>query len=148
MSYSPLDIFSLLRDEDCVKMLEMIIEHRHPTVSDFGSRKRYYDRLAKLKRAHLIAKKNPHRAGYMVTPVGAIMHEGLLTLRRAESLRWNFQALDALDKTVPSEERDKMMETVKFHRRERGVPAVARAASVAHGVRVAIAAGVGEAATT
>jgi len=40
------------------------------------------------------------------------MYEGLLTLRRAESLRWNFQALDALDETVPSEERDKIMETL------------------------------------
>jgi hypothetical protein len=44
--------------------------------------------------------------------LGAIMYEGLLTLRRAESLRWNFQALDALDETVPSEERDKIMETL------------------------------------
>jgi hypothetical protein len=112
MSYSSSDIFSLLRDEDCVKMLQMITEHRHPAVSDFGTRKRYYDRLAKLRRAHLIAKKNAHRAGYEVTPVGAIMYEGLLTLRRAESLRWNFQALDALDETVPSEERDKIMETL------------------------------------
>ena len=40
------------------------------------------------------------------------MYEGLLTLRRAESVRWNFQALDALDETVPSEERDKIMETL------------------------------------
>ena len=101
MSYSSSDIFSLLRDEDCVKMLQMIIEHRHPAVNDFGTRKRYYERLAKLKRAHLVVKKNPHRADYEVTPVGAIMYEGLLTLRRAESLRWNFQALDALDETVP-----------------------------------------------
>lgn len=112
MSYISSDIFSLLRDGDCVKMLQMIIEHRHPTISDFGTRKRYYDRLAKLKRARLIAKKNVHRAGYEVTPVGAIMYEGLVILRRAESLRWNFQALDALDETVPSEERDKIMETL------------------------------------
>jgi hypothetical protein len=112
MSYSSSKLFSLLRDEDCVKMLQMIIEHRHPTVGDFGTRKRYYDRLAKLKRARLIAKKNALRAGYRVTPLGAIMYEGLLTLRRAESLRWNFQALDALDETVPSEERDKIMETL------------------------------------
>ncbi|MGA9318048.1 MAG: hypothetical protein WBV84_08330 [Nitrososphaeraceae archaeon] len=112
MSYSSSEIFSLLRDEDCVKMLQMIIEHRHPTVSDFGTRKRYYDRLAKLKRARLIAKKNALRAGYEVTPLGAVMYEGLLTLRRAESLRWNFQALDTLDETVPSEERDKIMETL------------------------------------
>ena len=66
MSYISSDIFSLLRDGDCVKMLQMIIEHRHPTGSDFGTRKRYYDRLAKLKRAHLIAKKNAHRADYNV----------------------------------------------------------------------------------
>ncbi len=112
MSYSSSEIFSLLRDEDCVKMLQMIIEHRHPTIGDFGTRKRYYDRLAKLKRARLIAKKNALRAGYEVTPLGAIMYEGLLTLRRAESLHWNFQALDALDDTVPSEERDKIMETL------------------------------------
>jgi hypothetical protein len=112
MSYSSSEIFSVLRDEDCVKMLQMIIERRHPTISDFRTRKRYYDRLAKLKRARLIAKKNALRAGYRVTPLGAIMYEGLLTLRRAESLRWNFQALDALDETVPSEERDKIMETL------------------------------------
>lgn len=112
MSSSLSDIFSLLRDEDCVKMLQMIIEHRHPTVGDFGTRKRYYHRLLKLKRAHLIVKKNALRAGYEITPVGAIMYKGLLTLRRAESLRWNFQALDALDETVPTEERNKIMETL------------------------------------
>jgi hypothetical protein len=112
MSYSSSEIFSVLRDEDCVKMLQMIIECRHPTISDFRTRKRYYDRLAKLKSARLIAKKNVHQACYEVTPLGAIMYEGLLTLRRAESLRWNFQALDALDETVPSEERDKIMETL------------------------------------
>jgi len=112
MSYSSSKIFSLLRDEDCVKMLQMIIEHRHPTISDFGTRKRYYHRLAKLKRARLIAKKNALRKGYGITPLGIVMYEGLLTLRRAESLRWNFQALDALSETVPVEERNKIMKTL------------------------------------
>ena len=112
MSSFPSNIFSLLRDEGCVKMLQMIIEHRHPTVGDFGTRKRYYDRLLKLKRAHLIAKKNTLPKGYEITPLGAIMYSGLLTLRRAENLRLNFQALDALNETVPAEELDKMMETL------------------------------------
>jgi hypothetical protein len=113
MSSSPSsDIFSLLRDEDCVKMLQTIIEHRHPTIGDFGTRKRYYDRLLKLKRAHLIVKKNALRKGYEITPLGAIIYEGLLTLRRAESLHLNFQALDALNETVPADELDKMMETL------------------------------------
>jgi hypothetical protein len=93
-------------------MLQMIIEHRHPTVGDFGTRKRYYDRLLKLKRAHLIVKKNALPKGYKITPLGAIMYEGLLTLRRAESLRLNFQALDVLNETVPAEELDKIMETL------------------------------------
>ena len=112
MSSSPSDIFSLLRDKDCVKMLQMIIEHRHLTVGDFGTRKRYYNRLLKLKRAHLIAKKNALPKDYEITPIGAVMYSGLLTLRRAESLRLNFQALDALNETVPAAELDKMMETL------------------------------------
>lgn len=110
MSSSPSHIFSLLRDEDCVKMLQMIIEHRHPTVGDFGTRKRYYDRLLKLKKAHLIVKKSGLQKDYEITPIGAVMYSGLLTLKRAESLRLNFQALDALNETVPAEELDKMME--------------------------------------
>ena len=51
------NIFSILSDEDCVKMLEMIFEHRQPRIGDFGTRKRYYDRMARLKKAHLITKK-------------------------------------------------------------------------------------------
>jgi len=50
-------------------------------------------------------------AGYNVTPVGAVLYERLLTLRRAECLRWNLQAVDALNETVPVEERNKIMET-------------------------------------
>lgn len=112
MSSSPSEIFSLLGDEDCVKMLQMIIEHRHPTVGDFGTRKRYYDRLLKLKRAKLIIKKNAPRKGYAIAPIGAVIYLGLLTLKRAESLRLNFQALDALKEMVPAEELDKIMETL------------------------------------
>ena len=51
-------------------------------------------------------------AGYNVTPVGAILYERLLTLRRAEYLRWNLQAADALNETVPVEERNRIMETL------------------------------------
>ena len=111
------DICSVLSDTDCVKMIKMISEHREPKISDFGSRKRYYERMTKLKTAHLITKKRNKEyqtkgeTSHELTALGSTMYESLLTLRRAANLRWNLKALDALNR-LPSEERKKLIEVL------------------------------------
>ena len=103
------NIFSILSDEDSVKILEMIFEHRQPRIGDFGTRKRYYDRMTRLKKAHLITKKK--NIGYELTLLGSTLYESFLAIQRAKNLLWNLKALDALDE-VPNEERKKLIEAL------------------------------------
>ena len=99
-------------------MLQMISEDRQPEVSDIGSRKRYYDRMRKLKEAHLIiGKKNKRyqtRNGprNKITSWGSIVYDTLLTLKRAENLRWLLLALDAIPDDISFKERNKLIEAL------------------------------------
>ena len=111
-------IYFILSDPDCVKMLQMISEDRQPEVSDIGSRKRYYDRMRKLKEAHLIiGKKNKRyqtRNGprNKITSWGSIVYDTLLTLKPAENLRWLLLALDAIPDDISFKERNKLIEAL------------------------------------
>ena len=111
------NIYSILSDEDCVKLLQMISEHRQPKISNLGTRKRYYERLSKIREAHLIIKKKDRSKGddlsnYELTDFGSSLYDSLLTLRRAANLRWSLKAIDALDDRVPIEERIKLIQTL------------------------------------
>jgi hypothetical protein len=113
-------IFSILSDEGCIKILQTISENRQPRVGDLGTRKRYYTRLSKLKKAHLIMKKSKrdaeegisHQDGYELTDLGSILYSLYLTIRRAESLRVNLGAIDTLDESMPQEEVNKLIEAL------------------------------------
>ena len=116
-------IYAILPDAGCVKILEMIYEHRQPKISDLGTRKRYYERMAKLKKAHLIIKKKKNGKqqqqqttangyGYELTDLGLTVYGIAMILRRAEDLRMNLEAIDALDENMPHEELNKLIETL------------------------------------
>jgi hypothetical protein len=97
-------IFSILSDEDCIKILQMISEHRLPKVDDLSTRKRYFTRLSKLKSANLItakskgeAREGSRQTDYEFTDLGSVLYSLYLTIRRAEDLRVNLEAIDALD---------------------------------------------------
>jgi hypothetical protein len=109
--------YSILSDEDCVKLLQMISEHRQLKINTLGTRKRYYERLSKIRKAHLIIKKKDRSKGddisnYELTDLGSSLYESLLTLRRAANLRWRLNAIDALDDRVPIEERIKLIQAI------------------------------------
>lgn len=111
-------IYFILSDPDCVKMFQMISEDRQPKVSDIGSRKRYYDRMRKLKEAHLIiSKKNKtyqrrNGPGHKITSWGSIVYDTLQTLKRAENLRWILIALDTIPDDISFKERNKLIEAL------------------------------------
>jgi hypothetical protein len=50
------DIFSVLSDDDSLRIIQMIVDHRDPKINDFESPKRYYTRLSKLKNALIIKR--------------------------------------------------------------------------------------------
>ena len=111
-------IYFILSDPVCVKMFQMISEDRQPKVSDIGSSKRYYDRMRKLKEAHLIIdKKNKsyqtrNGPGHKITSLGSIVYDTLQTLKRAENLRWILLALDAIPDDTYFKERSKLIEAL------------------------------------
>lgn len=78
-SFTFSNIFSILRDEDTLRMFLMISEDRQPKTDDFGSRKRFYERLSKLKRAGLVYKKKDLFEGYQLTTLGTVINKGILT---------------------------------------------------------------------
>jgi len=106
------NIFSILRDEDTLRIFLMISEDRQPKTSDFGSRKRFYERLSKLKRAGLVYNKKDLSGGYQLTPLGTAINKGILTLREISNFKWSFQAIDALNETMPVEGRSKIFEAL------------------------------------
>lgn len=106
------NIFSILRDEDTLKIFLMISEDRQLKTDDFGSRKRFYERLSKLKRAGLVYKKKDLSGGYQLTPLGTAINKGILTLREISNFKWSFQAIDALNETMPLEGRSKIFEAL------------------------------------
>ena len=106
------NIFSILRDEDTLKIFLMISEDRQLKTDDFGSRKRFYERLSKLKRAGLVYKKKDLSGGYQLTPLGTAINKGILTLREISNFKWSFQAIDALNETMPVEGRSKIFEAL------------------------------------
>jgi hypothetical protein len=120
-------IFSILSDVGCIKILDMVYEQRQPKKSDIGSRKRYYERITKLTKAQLITreKKNGNQQqqqqqkqqrttaneyGYELTDLGVSVYGILRILRRAQDLRMNLEAIDALDESMPHEELNKLIE--------------------------------------
>ncbi|MGH9926803.1 MAG: hypothetical protein ACREAS_01190 [Nitrososphaera sp.] len=110
------DICRILSDNDSFKMLQMIFERRQLSINDFGSRKRYYDRMTKLRKSHLITKKknNGHETkfgtGQELTDLGSAIYESLLFFKRAEKLYWNLKAIDMLDDEVPVKDHNKLVE--------------------------------------
>jgi hypothetical protein len=123
-------IFSILSDAGCVKILDMVYEHRQPKIRDLGTRKRYYERIAKLTRTHLITKKKrngkqqlqqqqqqqqqkktpANKFGYELTDLGVSVYGILRILRRAKDLHMNLEAIDALEESIPHEELNKLIE--------------------------------------
>lgn len=106
------NIFSILRDEDTLKIFLMISEDRQLKTDDFGSRKRFYERLSKLKRAGLVYKKKDLSRGYQLTPLGTSINKGILTLREISNFNWSFQAIDVLNETMPMDGRSKIFEAL------------------------------------
>jgi hypothetical protein len=51
------NIFFILSDEDTLRMFLMISEDRQPKADDLGSRKRFYERLSKLREQGLYIKR-------------------------------------------------------------------------------------------
>ena len=92
-------------------------EGREGKINTLGTRKRYYERLSKIRKAHLIIKKKDRSKGddisnYELTDLGSSLYESLLTLRRAANLRWRLNAIDVLDDRVPIEERIKLIQAI------------------------------------
>jgi hypothetical protein len=123
-------VFSILSDVDCVKILDMIYERQQPKLKDLGTRKRYYESMAKLTKAQLITKRkksgieqqlqqqkqrqqstaNEYEYGYEFTDLGLSVYGILMLLRRAEDLHMKLDAIDALDENMPHEELNKLIE--------------------------------------
>ena len=106
------NIFFILSDEDTLRMFLMISEDRQPKADDLGSRKRFYERLSKLKSARLVYKKKDLSGRYQLTPLGTAINKGILTLRDISNSRWSIQAIDDLNETIPVEGRNKILEAL------------------------------------
>lgn len=119
-------ILSILSDVGCVKILDIIYDHRQPKTRDLGTRKRYYESITKLTKAQLITKEKKNgkqqqqqqqkqkttanEYGYKLTDLGVSVYGILMILRRAEDLHLNLEAIDALDESMPHEELNKLIE--------------------------------------
>ena len=103
------DIFSVLSDDDSLKFIQMIVDHRVLKIIDFESPKRYYTRLSKLKRSHIIKRKGKT---YELTAFGSVIYDMTQKVRLAHDLHWKLQLIDSIGDGVPDVERQQIIESL------------------------------------
>jgi len=103
------EIFSVLSDEDSLRIIQMIVDHRDPKITDFESPKRYYTRLSKLKNALLIKRKG---RSYELTAFGLVIYDMIQTVKLAHDLHWKLQVIDAIEDRIPDVERRQIIESL------------------------------------
>jgi hypothetical protein len=103
------EIFSVLSDEDSLRIIQMIVDHRDPKITDFESPKRYYTRLSKSKNALLIKRKG---RSYELTAFGLVIYDMIQTVKLAHDLHWKLQVIDAIEDRVPDVERRQIIESL------------------------------------
>ncbi len=103
------DIFSVLSDNDSLKIIQMIVDHRDPKITDFDSPKRYYTRLSKLKNALIIKRKGK---SFEITAFGSVIYDMIQTVQLTHDLHWKLQVIDAIGDRVPEVERQQIIESL------------------------------------
>jgi hypothetical protein len=103
------EIFSVLSDDDSLRIIQMIVDHRDPKITDFESPKRYYTRLSKLKNALIIKRKG---RSYELTAFGLVIYDMIQTVKLAHDLHWKLQVRDAIEDRVPDVERRQIIESL------------------------------------
>jgi hypothetical protein len=103
------DIFFVLSDSDSLEMIRMVDEQLELDKAEFDSPKRYYRRIAKLRKALIIKKK---RKSYELTAFGSILHEIVKYVEVTRDLHWKLQVIDSLDDMVPGAERKAIIESL------------------------------------
>jgi hypothetical protein len=103
------EIFSVLSDDDSLRIIQMIVDHRDPKITNFESPKRYYTRLSKLKNALIIKRKG---RSYELTAFGLVIYDMIQTVKLAHDLHWKLQVIDAIEDRVPDVERRQIIESL------------------------------------
>jgi hypothetical protein len=103
------EIFSVLSDDDSLRIIQMIVDHRDPKIADFESPKRYYTRLSKLKNAQIVKRKG---GSYELTAFGSVIYDIIQTVKLAHELHWKLQVIDAIGDRVPNAERQQIIESL------------------------------------
>jgi hypothetical protein len=96
------DIFSVLSDDDSLKIIQMIVDHRDPKINDF-------EIPSKLKNALIIKRKGK---SYEVTAFGSVIYDMIQTVKLAHDLHWKLQVIDAIGDRVPDVERQQIIESL------------------------------------
>lgn len=106
------DVLVALSDEDCRNMFQMIsAAPRMPLkMSDFGTRKRYYNRLRELKDAELIKRVGNNKC--QDTTFGKVICRLLQTTQLACSLAWRMKALDEMNGEIPKKEMEDVVRSL------------------------------------
>lgn len=103
------EIFSVLSDDDSLRIIQMIVDHRDPKITDFESPKRYYARLSKLKNALVVKRKG---RSYELTAFGLVIYDMIQPVKLAHGLHWKLQVVDAIGDRVPDMERQQIIESL------------------------------------
>ena len=121
------EIFSVLSDDKSLRIIQKIVDHRDPKITDFESPKRYYTRLSKLKNALIIKRKG---RSYELTAFGLVIYDMIQTVKLAHDLHWKLQVIDAIEDRVPDVERRQIIESLIADRSIRGSLTEIRLANV------------------
>ena len=102
-------IFSVLSDDDSLRIIQMVANRRNPKITEFESPKRYYTRLLKLKNAFIVKRKG---RSYELTAFGSVIYDIIQMVKMANDLHWKLQVIDAIGDKVPDAERQQIIESL------------------------------------
>jgi hypothetical protein len=103
------EIFSVLSDEDTLRIVTAVAEGHELKISDFETPKRYYSRLSKLKSSSILKKLGN---SYQLTAFGSIIYGIIHKVMLTHDFYWKLQVVDALSDKIPSEERQSIIESL------------------------------------
>lgn len=106
MSMKLSQVLSTLSDEDSFEILQKVVKTDDSNSvkiekADYGTPRKYYNRLTKLRDASQIRKVPKVKGSYQPTLLGKIVHHLLQTAQAACDLSWRLAVIDDLFRNQP-----------------------------------------------
>jgi hypothetical protein len=104
---TPSDFFSILSDEDTIRIIKTVYDGKELKIGNFESPKRYYTRLSKLKSASILERGIMGKT-YEMTSFGSLVYE----IIQRVNLVLHLVIIDTIGDKVPNDECEQIIQSL------------------------------------